>query len=236
MSKLSVAEAIPDASSGRVTRIVVHPLESNVVAAGYIDGSVRLWDLSSKKLLATFSGHRSGISALEFRWVEEECFFLILIIFFFLILIIFLFLLQFGRTPSDFWWLGYGRCCLGRRSSGALPSSRSSKPGDRHSAPSCKVERCDKLCKGVIWKVSQAQEEISDCGHRGAGACCLSTFHIFPSNPSCHRQQRWDSKNLGYGDAVVFANNFRGQRSLEHRRKSYRGKHLTIVTVFVLRF
>lgn len=48
-----------------VSRVSYEP-QSNLVAAGYVDGSVRLWDASSGTVLATFNGHKSAISSLLF--------------------------------------------------------------------------------------------------------------------------------------------------------------------------
>ncbi|KFM26172.1 WD repeat-containing protein 3-like protein [Auxenochlorella protothecoides] len=50
---------------GEITRLAASPV-SDQIAAGHSDGTVRVWSLSSGELEATFSGHRSGISALRF--------------------------------------------------------------------------------------------------------------------------------------------------------------------------
>lgn len=52
-------------SKGEVTTVAFEP-ESNLVAAGYDDGSIRLWDASSGTILSTFNGHKSAVSTLLF--------------------------------------------------------------------------------------------------------------------------------------------------------------------------
>ena len=41
-----------------------HP--TNLIAAGYADGSIKIWDVSSQSVLMTFEGHKSSISQLKF--------------------------------------------------------------------------------------------------------------------------------------------------------------------------
>lgn len=45
---------------------LIHHAESQLVAAGYQDGTVKLWDLTSGAVLITFTGHRAAISCLKF--------------------------------------------------------------------------------------------------------------------------------------------------------------------------
>lgn len=40
--------------------------QTNIVAAGYQDGSIKIWDLTSSSVMATFQGHKSSISILKF--------------------------------------------------------------------------------------------------------------------------------------------------------------------------
>lgn len=60
----------PNSTTGPVTRVCSHPLQRDVSAVGYFDGSVRLWDTSTNcttnSLLLTLNGHKSGIAHLEF--------------------------------------------------------------------------------------------------------------------------------------------------------------------------
>jgi U3 small nucleolar RNA-associated protein 12 len=35
-------------------------------AVGYADGSIRLWDVASKSVVATFNGHKRAVTALSF--------------------------------------------------------------------------------------------------------------------------------------------------------------------------
>jgi len=54
-----------DLAAPRVTCLAVSPA-APLLAAGYSDGSVRLWDLGSRECRATLSGHRRGVTALRF--------------------------------------------------------------------------------------------------------------------------------------------------------------------------
>ena len=38
----------------------------NIFAVGYADGSIRLWDVASKSVVATFNGHKKAVTALAF--------------------------------------------------------------------------------------------------------------------------------------------------------------------------
>ncbi|KAL4458578.1 hypothetical protein ABPG75_013443 [Micractinium tetrahymenae] len=51
--------------AGEVTQIAASPT-ANQVAVGHADGTIRLWDLDSGEVAATFSGHRKEVSALRF--------------------------------------------------------------------------------------------------------------------------------------------------------------------------
>lgn len=57
--------ALSGKASREVTCIVSSPI-SNQIAAGYADGTIRIWGLESWDCECTFSGHRSAISALRF--------------------------------------------------------------------------------------------------------------------------------------------------------------------------
>lgn len=48
-----------------VTYLKFHS-ETNLLAAGYSDGVIKIWDLVSKTVLLNFNGHKSGISILKF--------------------------------------------------------------------------------------------------------------------------------------------------------------------------
>ena len=37
-----------------------------IFAVGYADGSIRLWDVASKSVVATFNGHKRAVTALNF--------------------------------------------------------------------------------------------------------------------------------------------------------------------------
>ncbi|KAH8582048.1 WD41 repeats containing [Cryptosporidium sp. chipmunk genotype I] len=49
-----------------VTTICGHPKKPEVIAVGYSDGSVRVWDISLKSVVHTFHGHGKNITALKF--------------------------------------------------------------------------------------------------------------------------------------------------------------------------
>lgn len=48
-----------------VTQLAFHQ-ETNIVAAGYNDGTIKVWDLTSASVMITFQGHKSTISHLKF--------------------------------------------------------------------------------------------------------------------------------------------------------------------------
>lgn len=48
-----------------VTVVAYHP-DSEIVASGYSDGSVKVWDLASSSVVMSFSGHKSAVSVLKF--------------------------------------------------------------------------------------------------------------------------------------------------------------------------
>lgn len=55
--------------SHRVTRLSVREArldDKSVCAVGYMDGSVRLWDIKAASILQTLQGHRSAVSCLSF--------------------------------------------------------------------------------------------------------------------------------------------------------------------------
>ena len=49
-----------------VTRVAVTP-DGLFVAAGYSDGTIRLWDIQKSACKVTFSGHRTPITAIAFN-------------------------------------------------------------------------------------------------------------------------------------------------------------------------
>jgi U3 small nucleolar RNA-associated protein 12 len=57
-------------SSAEVTFLARNPVRKNLIAAGYQDGSVRVWSLnetcSAGELVVTFNGHKSAITKLSF--------------------------------------------------------------------------------------------------------------------------------------------------------------------------
>lgn len=46
--------------------ILRHDPNMDLIAAGYVDGSIRVWDMKSGDVVVTFSGHKGAISALKF--------------------------------------------------------------------------------------------------------------------------------------------------------------------------
>lgn len=46
--------------------ILRHEPNMDLVAAGYVDGSIRVWDMKSGDVVVTFNGHKAAISALQF--------------------------------------------------------------------------------------------------------------------------------------------------------------------------
>ncbi|KAF5835893.1 quinon protein alcohol dehydrogenase-like superfamily [Dunaliella salina] len=54
------------AAAAEVTCITRAPGNSPLIAAGYADGSVRIWDLSSNDCVVTLKGHKAGVTALRF--------------------------------------------------------------------------------------------------------------------------------------------------------------------------
>lgn len=57
-------------STAEVTFLARNPVRKNIIAAGYQDGSVRVWSLndtcSAGELVVTFNGHKSAITQLSF--------------------------------------------------------------------------------------------------------------------------------------------------------------------------
>ncbi|KAK9170825.1 G-protein beta WD-40 repeat [Cryptosporidium meleagridis] len=49
-----------------VTAICGHPKKPEIIAVGYSDGSVRVWNISLKSVIHTFHGHGKNITALKF--------------------------------------------------------------------------------------------------------------------------------------------------------------------------
>lgn len=52
-------------AAAEVTKIALSP-NSSQLAAGYSDGSVRLWDIAGRTCLVTLSGHSGAVTALQF--------------------------------------------------------------------------------------------------------------------------------------------------------------------------
>ncbi|ODV83361.1 hypothetical protein CANARDRAFT_203372 [[Candida] arabinofermentans NRRL YB-2248] len=53
------------AAPAQVVRLEHEP-NSNIVAAGYSDGSIKIWDITSSSVVISFTGHKSAISMLKF--------------------------------------------------------------------------------------------------------------------------------------------------------------------------
>ncbi|KJP85931.1 hypothetical protein AK88_04406 [Plasmodium fragile] len=53
--------------SYHVTHICVNPKNKNMVAVGYVNGCIKVFDLESNKVTSTFSGHTSAINKLKFN-------------------------------------------------------------------------------------------------------------------------------------------------------------------------
>lgn len=49
-----------------VVRLAVHPGDGDVLAAGYEDGSIRIWNLKTGEVKVTFRGHKTAVTALCF--------------------------------------------------------------------------------------------------------------------------------------------------------------------------
>ncbi|CAI5756882.1 unnamed protein product [Candida verbasci] len=45
---------------------LTHHQQTNLISAGYMDGTVKIWDLASQSVLITFQGHKSSITQLKF--------------------------------------------------------------------------------------------------------------------------------------------------------------------------
>lgn len=122
-TKVSVAAVNPDAvSSGYVTHVAKHPTAPGLVAVGYSDGSIRLWDMEERQLLVTFHGHKTGVSALQFRSVVTAACYQVA--------------LQLRRAHAGVRRLGHGHCCLGR-SEPIWALSALWAPEPRHSSSVC---------------------------------------------------------------------------------------------------
>ncbi|OAJ41906.1 hypothetical protein, variant [Batrachochytrium dendrobatidis JEL423] len=62
---IQIATLADESSSAQLTRLVLGPA-GKLLAAGYSDGSIRIWDTSSKVCMVTFNGHRASVTALAF--------------------------------------------------------------------------------------------------------------------------------------------------------------------------
>ncbi|CCE62237.1 hypothetical protein TPHA_0C00810 [Tetrapisispora phaffii CBS 4417] len=56
---------VKSSKPAEVTYLEYHD-ETNLLAAGYADGVIKIWDLMSKTVLLSFSGHKSGVTILKF--------------------------------------------------------------------------------------------------------------------------------------------------------------------------
>ena len=48
-----------------VTCISASPSDSRMLAAGYSDGSIRLWDVGTREADVTFTGHKTSVTCLS---------------------------------------------------------------------------------------------------------------------------------------------------------------------------
>ncbi|EUD69446.1 hypothetical protein C922_00309 [Plasmodium inui San Antonio 1] len=53
--------------SYHVTHICVNPKDKNMIAVGYVNGCIKVFDVESNKVTSTFSGHTSAINKLKFN-------------------------------------------------------------------------------------------------------------------------------------------------------------------------
>ena len=56
---------VPDSMHARC--VAVHPCNTNILAIGYDDGSVRIWDISTQVYVSLFKEHTDGISNIRFE-------------------------------------------------------------------------------------------------------------------------------------------------------------------------
>lgn len=60
------ASNAPTSSAPSPVCILAYHEETNIIAAGHNDGSIKIWDLTSGSVVVTFLGHRSAVSVLQF--------------------------------------------------------------------------------------------------------------------------------------------------------------------------
>lgn len=60
------ASNAPTSSPPSPVSYLTHHEATNIVAAGYNDGSIKVWDLTSGSVMITFQGHKSAITVLKF--------------------------------------------------------------------------------------------------------------------------------------------------------------------------
>lgn len=60
------ASNAPTAQAPSPVSYLAYHEDTNIVAAGYLDGSIKIWDLTSGSALISFQGHKSSISILKF--------------------------------------------------------------------------------------------------------------------------------------------------------------------------
>ncbi|KAH6560029.1 hypothetical protein BASA50_003229 [Batrachochytrium salamandrivorans] len=65
---IQVASLREESTSAQLTRLALGP-SGALLAAGYSDGAIRIWDTNSKTCIVTFNGHRASVTALAFDFL-----------------------------------------------------------------------------------------------------------------------------------------------------------------------
>lgn len=60
------ASNAPTASPPSPITFLAYHQNTNIIAAGHLDGNIKVWDLTSASVLLTFQGHKSSISLMKF--------------------------------------------------------------------------------------------------------------------------------------------------------------------------
>lgn len=60
------AHNAPTSLAPATVTVLAYHSESNIVASGYSDGLIKVWDLASASVVMTFQGHKSGVTQLKF--------------------------------------------------------------------------------------------------------------------------------------------------------------------------
>lgn len=55
-----------DSNHSQVTCLAINPSNRDIIAAGYDDGSIKLWNLKDSRLVVQFNGHRTAVTAISF--------------------------------------------------------------------------------------------------------------------------------------------------------------------------